>query len=101
MRRLSQQTVAGRLGLTFQQVQKYENGANRTSASRLYDLSNILDVPISFFFDGLKDGPSSSPDPWALRVAGRLSAVPKGPLRASILRLVESLGREPTGEGGG
>jgi transcriptional regulator with XRE-family HTH domain len=41
------------LGLTFQQVQKYERGANRVSASRLFDLSTILGVPISFFFDDI------------------------------------------------
>jgi transcriptional regulator with XRE-family HTH domain len=42
-----------RLGLTFQQVQKYERGANRIGASRLHDLSRVLDVPVSFFFDDM------------------------------------------------
>ncbi len=49
---LSQQKLAQALGLTFQQVQKYERGANRIGASRLFELSRILDVPPSFFFDG-------------------------------------------------
>src|SRR5437868_7157320 len=48
---LSQQKVGEALGLTFQQVQKYERGANRIGASRLWDLSGVLDCPISFFFD--------------------------------------------------
>ena len=42
------------LGVTFQQVQKYERGANRVGASRLWKMSRVLDVPVSFFFDGLK-----------------------------------------------
>ncbi len=59
MRRLfkgmSQSDLARALGLTFQQVQKYERGMNRVSASRLYDLSRVLEVPVSFFFDDLPD----------------------------------------------
>ncbi|WP_417519085.1 helix-turn-helix domain-containing protein [Minwuia sp.] len=49
---LSQQKLAQALGLTFQQVQKYERGANRIGASRLFELSQILEVPPSFFFEG-------------------------------------------------
>lgn len=48
---MSQATLGEFLGLTFQQVQKYERGSNRISASKLYKLSEILDVPVSFFFD--------------------------------------------------
>lgn len=48
---LSQEKLGEALGLTFQQVQKYERGANRIGASRLYELSRVLDVPVSFFFD--------------------------------------------------
>ncbi|MEH6527786.1 MAG: helix-turn-helix transcriptional regulator [Sneathiella sp.] len=48
---LSQQKLGQNLGLTFQQIQKYERGTNRIGASRLYELSEILDVPLSFFFD--------------------------------------------------
>ena len=50
---LSQERLGEALGLTFQQVQKYERGINRVGASRLYDLSRALDVPISFFFDDM------------------------------------------------
>lgn len=48
---MSQERLAQALGLTFQQVQKYERGTNRVGSSRLYELSKILDVPIQFFFD--------------------------------------------------
>lgn len=62
MRRLmlgvTQTTLADALGLTFQQVQKYEKGVNRISASKLQQISNFLQVPIPFFFEGLP-GPSN------------------------------------------
>src|ERR1700691_3401476 len=48
---LSQEKLGEAIGLTFQQVQKYERGANRIGASRLFELSRVLDVPVSFFFD--------------------------------------------------
>jgi transcriptional regulator with XRE-family HTH domain len=51
---LSQEKLGEAIGLTFQQVQKYERGANRIGASRLYELSRVLDVPVGFFFDGIK-----------------------------------------------
>jgi len=50
---MSQEKLADRLGLTFQQIQKYEKGTNRISASRLQHLAQILEVPISFFYDEL------------------------------------------------
>lgn len=52
---LSQEKLGEALGLTFQQIQKYERGANRVGASRLYDLAQVLDVPIGFFFDDMHD----------------------------------------------
>lgn len=53
---MSQERLGEALGLTFQQVQKYERGVNRIGASRLFDLARVLDVPISFFFDDMPDG---------------------------------------------
>jgi len=53
---LSQEKLGDAVGLTFQQIQKYERGANRIGASRLFQLSRILDVPISFFFDEMPSG---------------------------------------------
>ena len=48
---MSQEKLGEALGLTFQQVQKYERGTNRIGASRLFDLSRVLEVPVSFFFE--------------------------------------------------
>jgi transcriptional regulator with XRE-family HTH domain len=53
---MSQERLAQLLGLTFQQIQKYERGVNRIGSSRLYELGQILDVPISFFFDDMGEG---------------------------------------------
>lgn len=52
---MTQQQLAGKVGIKFQQIQKYETGMNRISASRLWDIGEALDVPISFFFAGLED----------------------------------------------
>ena len=52
---MSQEQLGNALNITFQQVQKYERGANRVSASRLWDISQIIDVPISYFFDDMSD----------------------------------------------
>jgi len=53
---MSQEKLGELLGLTFQQVQKYEKGANRIGASRLYEISHILGVPVSYFFDDVPVG---------------------------------------------
>ena len=50
---MSQEKLGAAIGLTFQQVQKYERGTNRIGVSRLYELSKVLDVPVSFFFDDM------------------------------------------------
>lgn len=50
---MTQQQLADQVGIKFQQIQKYETGMNRVSASRLYDIANVMDVPVSFFFEGL------------------------------------------------
>ena len=80
---MTQTNLGDALGVTFQQVQKYENGANRISASRLFALSRVLDVPVEYFFDDMppavaasspaqgvgkaKKPPSYEPDPMATR----------------------------------
>lgn len=64
---ISQEQLAEALGLTFQQVQKYERGTNRISASRLFQLSRVLDVPITWFFDEMDDA-----------VAAQGGRIPKG-----------------------
>ena len=67
---MSQEKLGDALGLTFQQVQKYEKGTNRIGASRLQQISSILQVPISFFFEGAPDVPGSRP------VAGKAAPSP-------------------------
>jgi len=57
---MSQEKLGEAIGLTFQQVQKYERGANRVGASRLYDLSRVLDVPVSYFFEEMSPGVASA-----------------------------------------
>jgi transcriptional regulator with XRE-family HTH domain len=52
---LTQQQLAGACGVRFQQIQKYECGANRISAARLWQLSEALEVPVGYFYDGLTD----------------------------------------------
>ncbi|MFN3448763.1 MAG: helix-turn-helix domain-containing protein [Roseococcus sp.] len=66
---MSQEKLGEALGLTFQQIQKYERGVNRIGASRLFDLSRVLDVPISFFFDDMPGQPAASQG-FARRAAG-------------------------------
>lgn len=64
-RGMTQQMLAARVGVKFQQVQKYETGANRVSASRLWEIAHVLDVPVQHFFDGFD--PIASPGPTDLR----------------------------------
>lgn len=59
---LSQERLANSLGLTFQQIQKYERGVNRISASKLFELAVLLDVPVGFFFEGAEDALDRAPD---------------------------------------
>ena len=59
---LSQTTVADRLGLTFQQIQKYEKGSNRVSASKLYEIATLFGVKIEAFFEGLAAPEDTRPD---------------------------------------
>ena len=52
---VTQQQLAERVGIKFQQIQKYETGMNRVSASRLWDIAEVLDVPVGYFFEGIED----------------------------------------------
>lgn len=60
---LSQEQLARAVGVTFQQIQKYERGANRISASRLFDIAKVLGVPINFFFDFIEEDLGDRPIP--------------------------------------
>ncbi len=82
---MTQQQLGESVGIKFQQIQKYETGMNRISASRLWDIATALDVPISFFFEGL-DGAES------LLASAEAEARPQGDLLADkeALELVRS-----------
>ncbi len=86
---MSQERLGDALGLTFQQVQKYERGANRVSASKLFDLSRILDVPISFFFDDM-------PETLALSFGGKAYGRPYGMSSVSDEFADDTLNRRET-----
>ncbi|WP_458097826.1 helix-turn-helix domain-containing protein [Roseomonas sp. WA12] len=68
---MSQEKLGAALSVTFQQVQKYERGANRIGASRLFDLARILDVPIGFFFDDMPSSVEGGATVNKFRTAGR------------------------------
>ncbi len=79
--KISQEKLAETLGLTFQQVQKYERGANRISASKLYEIARTLKVPIGWFFEGLRDpsgGRDSAYDPIGPTYAHDFLTTPEG-----------------------
>jgi len=80
---LSQEMLGELLGLTFQQVQKYERGANRIRASRLHELGRVLDVPVSFFFDDT--------DPVRAPAMGGVGEPSAEELKADLLRRPETL----------
>lgn len=67
---MSQEQLGEAIGLTFQQIQKYERGANRIGSSRLFDLCRVLNVPVSFFFDDMPESVSGQ-SPGQLWAAGR------------------------------
>ncbi len=73
--RMSQSDLAGKLGITFQQVQKYEKGINRISSSRLWDFSQVLNVPVGYFFDEI-DNKLASQSPRFLQ-NGQIDKLPK------------------------
>ena len=57
---MTQQQLAGKVGIKFQQIQKYETGMNRISASRLWDIADALTVPVSYFFEGIEQNPETA-----------------------------------------
>jgi transcriptional regulator with XRE-family HTH domain len=59
---VTQQQLAEAVGIKFQQIQKYETGMNRISASRLWDIAEALDVPVAFFFEGLEVNEIATPE---------------------------------------
>lgn len=111
MRRLmlgmSQEKLGDKLGITFQQVQKYEKGTNRVSASRLHAMSDILQVPVPFFFEGAPQNAgrvpkgAEAPSPAylsdflansdGLKLVKAFTKIGDAGLRRSVVRLVEQI----------
>ena len=96
---MTQQQLADRVGIKFQQIQKYETGMNRVSASRLWDVADVLDVTISFFFEGLDDKREAqriiegdlSADKQAMEIVRSYYAIPEGQ-RRRLFDLARALG---------
>lgn len=97
---MSLMELAERVGISYQQMQKYETGDNRVSASRLWHIAHLLDVPVSYFFEGL-EGRSSMAGPTrgdiltdkeALKLVSAYSQLPK-PQRERLLELVCAFSR--------
>jgi transcriptional regulator with XRE-family HTH domain len=83
--KITQEKLADALSLTFQQVQKYERGANRVSASKLYEIATVLCVPVSYFFDDLPDpAVSDSEAEGEARLANDLVTTPDGKELAAL-----------------
>lgn len=96
-RGFSQECLAEKLGLTFQQVQKYESGKNRISASRIWDICKVVEKPINYFFDGLDDIPSNEEPP--KRIDLEMMRVFQGlnpEVKNSVLRMLKHMPREET-----
>ena len=97
---MSQQALASALGLTFQQVQKYEGGANRVSASRLSQIAEVLGVPISYFFSDLNLGDADEGEaemrermqrPEAIELIRAFYAIPDQRVRHQFLDMVKTV----------
>ncbi len=96
IRGLTQSNVADHLGISFQQLQKYETGANRVSASRMFELSKLLNITPSFFFEGLEGQNYESMPPMDMetaRIASALSSIKNKKLKNRINTLISEIVR--------
>ena len=101
LRRLSQTDVARKLNLSFQQIQKYEIGSNRVAASRLFELAQILDVPPSFFFEGLHDNQNTAPgEDTGLEIVHALAAIKDEKVKTRIVTFIEDVSGMTVARGG-
>jgi transcriptional regulator with XRE-family HTH domain len=93
MRRYSQTDVAQRLGLSFQQIQKYEIGSNRIAASRLFELAQIFDVSPAYFFDGLYDAANSNEkrSDSGMEIVNALAAIQDEKVKSRIVTFIEDI----------
>jgi transcriptional regulator with XRE-family HTH domain len=99
--RISQEKLGKEVGVSFQQVQKYENGTNRIGAGRLAEISKVLDVPVAFFFTGNSGGPSADgergdarailSEPGATELLQAYAQIGSLALRNAVVRLARDL----------
>ncbi|MFD2236724.1 helix-turn-helix domain-containing protein [Aureimonas populi] len=98
-RRLSLEELGRRIGVTYQQIQKYETGANRVSASTLYRIAQTLEVSISYFFDGLGDetldGAGALSDRATLQSSIAISRIRDSQVRDRLRALIDVLDTTP------
>jgi transcriptional regulator with XRE-family HTH domain len=98
---MTQHDLAQALGISYQQVQKYETGANRVSSGRLYEIAQKLEVDIAHFFDGLEPTAPSRPmehggkNRATIELARNFTEIDDGELRAAISGLIKSLAGRP------
>ncbi|MBL8629665.1 MAG: helix-turn-helix transcriptional regulator [Rhodospirillaceae bacterium] len=92
---LSQQQMADMIGVTYQQAHKYERGINRISAGRLYEISRVLNVPITFFYEGLDgredDGAVGQRQRMCLELARNFSAIGNEKHQEALSQLARAL----------
>ncbi|HUJ46079.1 MAG TPA: helix-turn-helix transcriptional regulator [Rhizomicrobium sp.] len=94
LRGVSQTELGARLGgLTFQQIQKYESGANRISATRLYEIAVLLKVPITYFFEELPPTVLEPIDNEVRTLAKSMTAISDPVLRRKVIRLIETVAK--------
>ena len=93
LRRYSQTDVAQRLGLSFQQVQKYEIGSNRIAASRLFELAQIFDISPAYFFEGLYENAHSDikPRDSGMEIVNALAAIKDDAVKSRIVTFIEDV----------
>ena len=94
---MSQEQLGVILGISFQQVQKYEKGSNMIGSSRLWDICRALEVSIDFLFDGLDEAnPLNSPIPRkTLKLAHQIESIADGTIRNQILQLIKACASNP------
>lgn len=94
---LSQQQMADMIGVTYQQAHKYERGINRISAGRLYEITQVLNVPISYFFDGLEGAEDQTTAPrqrMCLELARNFSAIENERHQEALSQMARALAAE-------
>lgn len=92
LRRMSQTDVARELKLSFQQIQKYEIGSNRIAASRLFELAQILNVPTSYFFEGLHGNDNHAPrEDAGMQIVHALAAIEDEEVKTRIVTFIEDV----------